>query len=58
MQITKWFTTQVSNLESYLLGGRMQEGTSTISTQGYAEYTSLCTVEYTQENKGTRAACY
>ena len=47
---------QVGDLESYPLSGRMQEGISTINTQGYAEYTSPRTVKYIQEDKGTRAA--
>ena len=34
----------------------MREGTSAIGIQGYAEYASPRTVEYIQEDKGTKAA--
>ena len=34
----------------------MREGTSAIGIQGHAEYTSLYTVKYVQEDKGIRVA--
>ena len=37
---------QVGDPESYLLGGKMQEGTNTIGIQGYTKHTSLHTVKY------------
>ena len=47
---------QAGNLKSYLLGSRMRESTNAMDTQGYIEHASLYIIEYTQEDKGTRAA--
>ena len=47
---------RASNPKSYLLGSKMQEGTSAINTQSYIKHTSLCTVKYTQKDKGAKAA--
>ena len=38
---------RVGDLENYLLGSRIREGTSAIGIQGHIEYTSPRIVEYT-----------